>query len=139
MKRIKELSSDALIDDSSRATSKILVFNNNNKKKTRLDNNPNMELESYAKFATSHIMGRIWGFDLRLGSTTMGGQISDRLWHVDAAPTKSHVYIKLFLRIGRILHVDAPYDRRCICSIGQQQCLSTSFEFCRFFVREIIK
>ena len=29
MKRIKELSSDALIDDS-RATSKILVFNNNN-------------------------------------------------------------------------------------------------------------
>ena len=35
MKRIKELSSDAMIDDSSRATSKILVFNNNNNKKKR--------------------------------------------------------------------------------------------------------
>ena len=37
MKRIKELSSDALIDDSSRATSKILVFNNNNNNNKKRD------------------------------------------------------------------------------------------------------
>lgn len=57
IKESKELSSDALMDDSSRATSKILVFNSIIK--TSLDNNPTMELESYAKFAPSHKMVRI--------------------------------------------------------------------------------